>query len=439
MNILFLTNTYLPLVGGVARSVSCLEAEFLRRGHQLLIVAPQTDPPGEDPPYVVRVPALTHVTENNFSAPILPGLITAQVRKLRPQVVHSHHPFLLGNTAMRIARARQLPLVFTYHTMYEQYAQFYSWLDPELSRQFMASLAAGYANLCDAVIAPSQSVAEVLRDRGVSTTIEVIPTGVEVDRFARGDGATLRQALGIPLSAFVVGHVGRLAPEKNLGFLAEAVAAFMAERDDAHFLVVGFGPSEPDIRQVIGERGLAPRLHMAGTLEGQKLIDAYHAMDVFAFSSQTDTQGMVLAEAMAAELPVVALDGPGVRDVVRSGRNGRIVKQQDARAFAGALAEVADQSAEERTAMKKAALATANQLSLPRTAGQILALYERLIDRFRRNRVKQTTWARAKRRLQAEWELLTTYATAAGEALEGGGASPAGTPVSAAIPPPKPR
>jgi glycosyltransferase involved in cell wall biosynthesis len=209
-----------------------------------------------------------------------------------------------------------VPLVFTHHTLYEENVHYVPGNEEALKR-FVIELSTGYANLADKVFAPSESVMELMQAHGVQSSIEVVPTGIDVKKFIHGDGQAVRKQHNIPADAFVVGHVGRLAPEKNLEFLAWAVANFLKSQPAAHFLVVGKGPSEEVIQQIILQEGLQDRFHMAGVLKGDDLINAYHAMDVFVFASQSETQGLVLTEAMAAGIPVVAVDAPGVREVVK--------------------------------------------------------------------------------------------------------------------------
>jgi glycosyltransferase involved in cell wall biosynthesis len=425
MNILFLTNTYLPHVGGVSRSIVAFQEEFRKLGHKVLTIAPEFEPPIEREQGVLRVPALKHFNGSEFSVPVpTPGLVASAVDQFQPDVVHAHHPFLMGGTALRIAQSRGLPLVFTHHTMYDQFTHYLSGEPPSetpMLSQFVASLVVGYANMCDAVIAPSQSVVNLLRQRGVEAPMEVIPTGIDVERFANGDGNRFRTERGIPADAFVVGHVGRLAPEKNLAFLAESVATFLAKEPGAVFLVVGSGPEQEAILAAHQSAGVADQLILTGICEGQQLIDAYHAMDLFAFASQSETQGMVLAEAMAARLPVVALDGPGVREVVEDELNGRLLTHEDPERYAAALDWILTQSPERRNALRRAARATAETLSLPRMAKRELDLYERVIERVRQTRASDgTPWSRTTGRLQAEWSLLSNVAQAATDALEGG-------------------
>ncbi|MFN2308297.1 MAG: glycosyltransferase, partial [Gammaproteobacteria bacterium] len=261
MRIALFTNTFTPHVGGVARSVAAFAGEYRRRGHRVLIVAPDFPdlPPHEAD--VVRIPALQNFNASDFSVALpLHADLGEALDDFQPEIIHAHHPFLLGMTALRVARYRDLPLVFTHHTLYEHYTHYVPGDSPTLQR-FAIELATRYANLCDQVFAPSESIQGLLRERGVSTPISVVPTGVCLEDFAHGDGPGTRRALGIPDEAFVVGHLGRLAPEKNLEFLAEAVADFVASQPRAHYLVIGTGPSEAAMQTLFAQAGSAARLH----------------------------------------------------------------------------------------------------------------------------------------------------------------------------------
>jgi glycosyltransferase involved in cell wall biosynthesis len=417
MRILMLTNTYPPVVSGVARSIVAFDREYRRRNHETLIIAPESDDARDDEPNIVRVPAIQHFNGNEFPIPVpAPGLVAATVDEFRPDIIHAHHPFFMGHTAVRLAKSREVPLVFTHHTMYDQYAHYTAVESPATSR-FIGALTAGYANMCDAVIAPSRDVATMLRRRGVDCRIEIIPTGVDVVRFSRGDGGGFRARHGIPDDAFVIGYVGRLAPEKNLDFLTSSVARFMAVERRAHFLVVGSGPCDREIRKQMADSQLSSRLHPIGLCQGQDLIDAFHAMDVFAFASQTETQGMVLTEAMAAGKPVVALSGPGVRDVVRDRANGRLISLPHRQLFAQALAWVAVRTSRERFMLSAAARRTAERFSMRRQTRRALDLYESLLN-ARLQEDEPTIWSRVQHRLEAELTLWSNVARAANRALE---------------------
>ncbi|MDY7107363.1 MAG: glycosyltransferase [Planctomycetota bacterium] len=424
MNVLMMTNTYLPHVGGVARSVESFAEALREMGHAVLIVAPTFPKMPESEEGVIRVPAVQHFNGSDFSVRLpIPGLLSGELDRFEPELVHAHHPFLLGDTALRVSVGRDLPLVFTHHTMYERYTQYVPGDSPAMQR-FAARLATEYARLCDHVIAPSESVARILRQRGVETPISDVPTGIDLQRYASGDGAPICSRWGIPDDAFVVGCVSRLAPEKNLAYLAGAVARLLRQRRGAHFLVVGDGPSASEIKAVREERGVTERVHLTGSLLGTELADAYHAMDVFAFASQTETQGMVLAEAMSAGTPVVALDAPGAREVVRDRDNGRLLAgTADEGEFADALEDIAARPADERRTLSEQARRTAESFSMPRCARALDRIYRRVRDRRRNARagdrpaVDETPWARTRRILENEWRLWSCRAEAAAESI----------------------
>jgi glycosyltransferase involved in cell wall biosynthesis len=420
VNILMATNTFTPHVGGVARSIEAFTGEYRRRGHRVLVVAPEFDGQPADEADVVRISAIQNFNGSDFSVVLpVPRFLTAEIEAFDPDVVHAHHPFLLGATAARIAHFYDRPLVFTHHTMYEQYTHYVPGDSPAMKR-FVVDLATHYANLCDSVIAPSETIATVLCRRGVHVPVEVIPTGVPVERFASGDRAGFRAGYRIPATAFVVGHVGRLAPEKNLTFLTDAMVPFLRDRPHARFLVVGSGPMQPMLRDRFAAQGLSAQLHLAGTLDGSHLADAYHAMDAFAFASKSETQGMVLVEAMTSGVPVIALDAPGVRDVVRDGRNGRLLAgAASVEDFCNAMDWLQTRTAAERAHLVDGARDTANELSLQRTADRSLALYTRLVLGGRRDgREAYDLWSATRRLIEIEWDLLKGLSEATSAALQ---------------------
>lgn len=418
MNILMFTNTFIPHVGGVARSVQGFADEFRKLGHRVLVVAPIFDevPLGETD--VIRVPAVQNFNGSDFSVPVpVSGKVNAALREFAPAIVHSHHPFLLGDSALRISASREIPVVFTHHTMYEMYTHYVPGDSPRIKR-FVMDLVTGYCNLCNAVIAPSRTVAEEIVRRGVKSPVEVIPTGVRTEIFSAGDGEAFRKNAGIPADAFVVGHVGRIAPEKNLAFLAGAVARFLRRNPKARFLLVGEGPIKKEIEKMYSDGGLGDRLHSLGVMDHPELASAYRGMDVFAFSSRTETQGMVLTEAMAAGTPVVAIDASGVREVVRDGVNGRLLPREDEEEFASALEWVARLTPEEREDLAAEIAKTVEEFSMHRTASKILSLYECLAGgRPAWETIEPSPWTTARNRIMEEWKIMRNIAHAAGTAV----------------------
>ncbi|KAA0012849.1 glycosyltransferase family 4 protein [Billgrantia pellis] len=405
MNILMFTNTYAPIVGGVSESVQRLKAQLQLAGHNVLVVAPRLEGQPRDEADVVRVVAVQHFNGSDFSLPVpIPGQLVEAVEAFDPDVVHSHHPFLLGDTAARVADTYGLPLIFTHHTLYEHYTHYVPG-DSPLMQRFAKALATEYSHMCDEVVAPSASIRDLLLERGANASITVVASGVDVARFAAGSGKAWRERFGIPRAAYVIGHLGRLAREKNLLFLAESVGCALERLPEAHFLIVGDGDARAAMHAVAEKCGVAERVHFTGNLQGQGLVDAYHAMDVFAFASHSETQGMVIAEAMATGLPVVAVDAPGVREMVADERNGFLLANDDVEAMAEALVLLND--VERRRPMTAAARRMAADVDEARCAERCLSVYRRAVAvGGPYTHADEGGWDRVRARLGAEWRML---------------------------------
>lgn len=414
MNIVMFTNTFSPHVGGVANSVAGLVEGLRELGHKALVVAPVFPGASEDENQVIRIPALQQFGGSDFSLPIPASRpLAEQLDDFAPDIVHSHHPFLLGGTALRVAAERDLPVIYTYHTHYEQYGH-YVVQSSEVMKRLALNLSLGYCELCDAVIAPSESTAAFLADHNVNANIVVIPSGVNTSQFETGDATGLRREIGIPEDAFVVGHVGRLAPEKNLEYLSHALIRFLGTDSGAHALIAGDGTMMAPMRDTIESAGLSGRVHLVGVVTGERLASVYAAMNVFAFSSLSETQGLVLAEAMASGTPVVALDASGSREVIEDGKNGRLLPgDAPIRQFAACLSWMAGLSIAEIQEMQKNARQTSKQYSRDRTVQRTLKLYRSLLSKKPvRSPVEKSAWSAAKRSLAKEWKILGNVAHA---------------------------
>lgn len=370
------TNTYLPFIGGVPLSVDLFRRYLQKRGDKVIVYAPSFDGKTADDGDVRRLPSIRQVSGTDFSLP-LPFSFKPVIDFGREafDAVHVHHPFLLGEMGMRLARDHRLPLVFTYHTQYERYVHYIP-LDKNLARKAIIEHAAEFASRCDLVIAPTSDIEKVLRDRGVESAIEVLPTGIEYELYEKADGAAGRQDLEIPADAPLLLTVGRVAEEKNLPYLLTACLKVLERQPDAWMVFVGDGPAEATLKEQAQNAGEAgQRVKFAGRRSGEALRDAYAAADVFVFASTSETQGMVVTEAMAAGSPVVALDADGVREVLRDGENGRMLPldspEQD---FADAVSVLLEDEGQ-RESMREAARATAEKLDMPILADRLHGFY----------------------------------------------------------------
>lgn len=420
MNVLMMSNTYKPILGGLERSVEILTNELRKKGHKVLIVAPEyPDAPQEEG--VIRVPALQNFNGSDFSVQVpVPGVLNVALGNFKPDIVHAHHPFLIGDTALRVAHKFNAPLVFTHHTLYEHNMHYVPAGHTEGLKRFVMELATGYANLADHVFAPSQSVKDLLIERGVNNTpITIVPTGIYTKKYARGAGGEFRKKMKIPQNGFVIGHLGRLAPEKNLEFLAEAVGRYLQKDPKAFFVVAGKGPSEEKIKAIMQEKKVAERLYMVGVVKNKDLIDCYHAMDVFAFASHSETQGLVLAEAMSARVPVVAVDAPGVREVVIDGENGWLIPQDNADDFIIGLQWMRHRTKSQMKKIKEACWKKANELGVEKCVSKAAGVYLSLIykDFKRRDIGEENSWSKSLGLIKAQWNLVVNMTKATGAIL----------------------
>ncbi len=381
MNVLLLSDVYFPRINGVSTSIQTLRRELEASGHEVTLVAPAYGSEEEEEVGVVRVQGhslpfdpedrLMRWGRLNQSLAALPG---------RYDVVHVHTPFLAHYAGLRYARQRALPLVETYHTLFTEYFHHYL---PVLPRRWLKALARTLSrrqcNAVDAVIAPSDPMRQALLDYGVSTRIEVIPTGLLPESFMPGNGAGFRQAHGLPLHQPLLLYVGRVAFEKNIDFLLRMFAVLRRTHPDAHLVIAGEGPAEHDLHREARRLGLSTHVRFVGYLDRQQeLKDCYRAADLFVFASRTETQGLVLLEAMAQGTPVVALAEMGTRDVLIDGEGCRIAPD-DPTAFAAIVAELLD-DAEARQRLSAAAVAYAQAWRSGRMAERVTALYAELVS-----------------------------------------------------------
>jgi glycosyltransferase involved in cell wall biosynthesis len=256
-------------------------------------------------------------------------------------VVHIHTPFIAHYAGARFARRANLPCVATYHTFFEEYAQHYvpampKWLGRYLARAFTRSQ-------CDdvqALIAPSEPMRDVLVEYGVSTPIHILPTGLAADRFVAGDGNRFRAQSGLPLDRPLMTYIGRVAHEKNIDFLVNVFVKVRQTVPGAMLVIAGEGPARESLRQRVASLKLESDVFFAGYLDrNTALLDCYAAANVFVFASRTETQGLVLLEAMAQGVPVVSTAELGTRSILKPGC-GALVSQENRDEFAATVVRV---------------------------------------------------------------------------------------------------
>ncbi|GAB3750639.1 glycosyltransferase [Lysobacter olei] len=344
MNILMLSDVYFPRVNGVSTSIRTFAQALVRMGHSVTLVAPDYGPgSGQDHHdddgsfEIIRLPA--RVIFFDPEDRLIKGRALADItRRLAMRdwdVIHVHTPFRAHQLGVRLARLTSVSVVETYHTYFEEYVGHYlPWLPAGLAR-WGARRASRY--LChgvDHLIVPSAQMEEVLQRYGISTPRTVIPTGIDLAEFAGGEGARFRDAHGIDHDVPTLVTVSRLSLEKNIGFLIRVVSRLVPEFPGLQFLIAGEGPDAGRLRQLVAALELQDNVRFFGNLDRRtSLLDAYRAGDVFVFASPTETQGLVLIEAMALGTPIVSTAVMGTATVLRDARSAR-VSDEDEAAFA---------------------------------------------------------------------------------------------------------
>ena len=336
MRVALFTNNYLPFYGGVTVSVETLRRGLEGRGHEAWVLAPRFPGADDTSPRTLRYPSIPAATYPEFSLaiPYSPRL-AREIRALDFDVFHAHHPFLLGPTARRLARRQGRPLVFTYHTRYDKYAHYIPLRRP-LVEAAARALSTRFAARADAILAPSAVLRDELRARGVSAPIAVVPTGVDLARFSPGNRVQARRQRGLDERVPLVLYVGRLDREKSVDRVLAAFERVAGTIPGARLVLVGQGTQGEELRRMTSRLHAGARVTFAGVCPHEELPDYYRAADLFLFASETETQGLVLAEAAACGLPAVAVEAPGCAEVVHDGDTGVLTKSDPA-----ALAEAA--------------------------------------------------------------------------------------------------
>lgn len=385
MRVAIFTDSYYPYVSGVVNSIASSVKELRALNHLVYIFAPRYSQSCEEEEGVFRFPSVRPPTHPDYSI-AMPFFwrLGRTLQDLKVDLIHVHSPFIMGRVGVTQARRLGVPVVFTYHTLYDQYVHYVP-VSPELARRLTISWTNHFCHLCDLVIVPTPRVKKLLEERGIRAPIEVLPTGVDINRFGKGDGQKFRRQHNIPDAARVLLFVGRLAKEKNVDFLLKAFACLLKEmcqgEQEVFLVIVAKGPEEENLKQMASFLGIKEKVVFTGQLAGEDLVNSYHAADLFVFPSVTETQGLVVVEAMAAGLPVVALDAFGVGDLVSHGENGWL-SQPAPDAFAASVWQLLN-APEERRRMSQAARKKAELFSLPVLARRLEEIYMNVLREYR--------------------------------------------------------
>ena len=348
MRILFITDVFFPRVNGVSTSLQTFWRELEALGHEVTIIAPEYGQQARRAPSLIRIPARVVMFDPEDRVMHRRRILDlgGELRRQDFDLIHIQTPFVAHYAGMSLAQRLNIPRIETYHTFFEEYLFHYVPFLPKPLLRFAARrFSRAQCNEVDAVVVPSTAMREVLVGYGVRSHMEVLPTGIQLEKFAIGDGERFRALHDIPQTRPLLLHVGRVAFEKNISFLLRMVRLVMTTVADVLFVIAGEGPALHSLRREAQDLGLADNVLFVGNMDREStLLDCYRAADVKVFASRTETQGLVLLEAMALGVPVVSTAIMGTKDVLQPGCGAEVVTE-DEREFAAAVVRVLGDSA----------------------------------------------------------------------------------------------
>ncbi len=385
MRILIISDVYFPRINGVSTSIKSFRHALADLDVDVHVLAPHYPAPYPPDDQVIRVPSqrVPFDPEDRlmYQGPLKQALHQAASNDY--DLVHVQTPFAAHYAGLKFARSQRLPCVATYHTHFEEYLHNYVPIVPKgILRSMARQLAQRQCNALDAVIVPSRAMQDTLTAYGVTAPMHRVPTGIPVAHFRRPASADIsssfRQRYGIPDDVPMALFVGRAAHEKNIDFLLDAMPHALQDCPQLVMTIAGEGPALPALKRQAEKLGIGEKVFFVGYLDRQTELPAcYAAADIFAFASRTETQGLVLLEAMAAGVPVLAFAYLGTREIVEP-RRGALPSPQTVEAFGQALASLANDPAQ-RQQMATEAIAFADEWTTEACAQRMAEVYRSLV------------------------------------------------------------
>lgn len=377
-----ISDVYFPRVNGVSTSIQTFRDSLLQLGHDVHLIAPQYTGEEEEQPRLHRLPAKSvpfDPEDRIMSVSRVCNLISVLHTEKPFDLIHIQTPFVAHKAGKRMARKFGVPVVETYHTHFEEYIHNYvpiipGWFFRPLVRFFTRKQC---LNL-DALIVPSSPMLKVIQDYGIEIATCILPTGIDPAKFINSNGASFRDACNIKPAQPVMLHIGRIAHEKNIDFLVHVHKKVLETQPETIFIIAGEGPALSHLKRLAKKLGTYQQSRFVGYLNRNKeLLDCYAAGDVFVFSSKTETQGLVLLEAMASGVPIVSIAELGTRDILLQQR-GAVVSEEDVEKFSGLVGEVLTAPAVHKR-MRKEGQEFVHEWSHQELSKSLLDFYQKII------------------------------------------------------------
>ncbi|MBC7128836.1 MAG: glycosyltransferase [Thermoplasmatales archaeon] len=367
MRIAWFTDTWLPTRDGVVTSLLLFKREIEKMGHEIYIFAPGKENYEEDGVFYYKSKPFKKYANYRFVS--LPSFFSKRtekiIKRIKPNIIHSHSPGFMGIHALIASYKMQLPLFFTYHTFIDDsiYLVIKDKNFQNFAKKLLYQWLKYYMKRCSCIIAPSNYTARYINEKIIERSIEIIPTGIDIKRFSKGKNKKDNEKK-------IILHVGRIVREKNIDLIIEA-SPYILKKLDTTFLIVGEGPARKEYEEKVIKKGLEKNFVFTGFVDDEKLLNYYHLADVFVFPSIYETQGIVALEAMASGLPVVAARAKALPDFITDGENGYLFDPYDAKEFAEKVIKAIDN----KKVVEKG-LEFVKNFSIEKMADKLVGLYE---------------------------------------------------------------
>lgn len=385
MRIGIFTECYKPVMNGVSVSIETFKNGLLARDHEVFIFAPDNDEAKAEH-HVYRFPSIEDKKGRLY--PIMFPSITLEQSYLPSEiiesldVIHAQHMFTAGRLARFAANKFDKPLIYTYHTLLAEYTHYFGFLSP-LAKSYLRNMSKRFCDSCDQIITPSNSMKKVLQSYRINAPIEVIMTGIEpknYERVSEQEDKQLRQKYKIHPKTKICLYISRIAKEKNLDLLFKSFKRIIKTLPECHLLMVGGGPEEEWAKKRLQYHGIQNKVTMTGMVPKEEANKLFGFGDVFTFPSYTETQGIVVAEAMAAGTPPVAVSRMGPTDLIKNGRDGYLTKLEVADFTEKVLKLLQDEKLHDK--MAKAGIERVEEFSNQTSVTKLVLLYEKVLHRF---------------------------------------------------------
>ncbi|MEK6646391.1 MAG: glycosyltransferase [Candidatus Firestonebacteria bacterium] len=381
MNIGIFTDDYLPSVDGAVTSIITFAKEFKKLGHTVYIIAPEYPNYTDEEKNIIRLKSIPAPFPPKYRW-CLSWLVNLEekLKGIDLDIIHIQSPFPVGFLGIKEARKRKIPIVNTYHTLYPAYILSYMTFLPKWAGKIVEKYSAWACNKSDLIISPSPQMKDALVEYGVTAKIEVLPTGIDLEKLlVKSDADDFKKKYKIGSDERILLFMGRLGREKNVEFLIKALPKIIEKVPNVRLVISGEGVAKDEILNTAKSLGVIDKVLLLGFLSHNDWINAYGAAELFTFASLTETQGLVLLEAMALNTPVVAVGAMGVLDVMKNERGG-LLSKVDTNDFADKVVKIlTDKELYQRKLKEAKELAL--EMSSKTMSDKLLALYEGLLKK----------------------------------------------------------